>query len=368
MWKLTIKLMIFATPFAIIIGIPVALLWHGGECTSIDRVVQKQTIQCVYGTAYSDRQPYLKLAAYLKRKPDILVLGTSRVMQFRSQMFTSSFYNCGGAVEEILDYRRFLSLIPDEATPKLLIVGFNHVFLNPNFDCEYTMDSQMADIDAVDMITKTWRRLYWDIINGKIEAGKLLKKQTNIGIKAITNGSGFRYDGSYYYKKFIDDGGQGSPKAPDYGFNNSRMRIKNGINPFEHASEVSQKSLDELDKLLVYCKQRDIVVVGFLPPFADAVWSYMMEQGDHEYLRKLPDRMQTVFLRHGFDFFNFPNLSSCDSNDHEVTDGFHGSEKAYLRILIKMLDQSELLRPFTASRAFLQRELYSAKGDTIVFQ
>jgi hypothetical protein len=73
----------------------------------------------------------------------------------------------------------------------------------------------------------------------------------------------------------------------------------------------------------------------------------MLGTGDYDYLKDLPFQLESVFADSGFEFYNFPNVSSSGSSDAEVIDGFHGGELTYGKMLIKMLESGSELNNIT---------------------
>src|SRR6478609_11862345 len=79
-----IKLFIFLIPPGIVFGIPLLTLWMGGELTTPETVIKRQASTSrlvLHGAALSNTIIYEKVRAMQLRKPEILALGTSRVLQ-----------------------------------------------------------------------------------------------------------------------------------------------------------------------------------------------------------------------------------------------------------------------------------------------
>lgn len=101
-----------------------------GEISSFDRLIQDQRLdKSIYiGMGYNEQTGYYKLQNANYYQADVVALGTSRVMQFKSDYFSESFYNCGGAVAGNYDeYINFLRNL--DYKPKAVIVGLMHGFL-----------------------------------------------------------------------------------------------------------------------------------------------------------------------------------------------------------------------------------------------
>ena len=99
------------------------LLWRTGETWSLERVItaQERNPHAFFSRDVIDHGTFrYKYLQVLRRHPQILVLGSSRVMQFRAEMFgaqAGDFYNAGGMIHSIEDLNNFLDRLPPDATP-----------------------------------------------------------------------------------------------------------------------------------------------------------------------------------------------------------------------------------------------------------
>src|SRR4051812_47220692 len=106
------KLILFSIPMLLILLLPIYIYWVSGELNTIDQIVNEQmnsSVPTITGFAYLNGAGY-KFKSILRRKPEVLVLGTSRVMQFRSDFFKNprSFYNGGGMTVFLEHFKKAL--------------------------------------------------------------------------------------------------------------------------------------------------------------------------------------------------------------------------------------------------------------------
>src|SRR5215471_679467 len=273
MRKFVLKIVLFLLPFALVLGFPVVVLIVSGELTSLSRVIAAQDVeeQVVAGFAYSNATNFYKLQSTMQRKPTILALGTSRVMQFRDFFFKAphDFYNAGGGVDRLEDFRIFVDRL--SCPPKLLIIGLDQYFFNDNWQGfaarDYSALLASENRDRLGIVTRNWIEVYEDYLAGKFNLGTLVRRpSTCIGLSAVARGAGFRSDGSYSY-------GVHAREDEDTRFRETFERIERGNQRFQYGTSVSKRALDELALLLEQCVNREIHVVAFLPPFPHAVWS-----------------------------------------------------------------------------------------------
>lgn len=314
--------------------IPLTLLIKSGEIINPDVLIKSQIKEKkILGMAYSYPTGYIKLQNTLIKKPEVLALGSSRIMNFRSFFFNaeSNFYNAGGAIQSVDGFNLFLNKLSEY--PKVIIINIDQFWFNPNFNDPTGFVDLTNSYSALDILMDSFKRVYYGLLSGKINLEKINDSENNIGMNAIMYGDGFRDDGSYQYSKIIS-----SPKeAEDYLFSDTFDRIEKGNRRFEYGNIVSQKNIEELNKFLKICEDKNIHVLAFLAPFAPSVWDKLvLKESNYEYIFKLDSELSQVFKNYRHNFFNFEDISSIGITDLEVIDGFHVSDKASLKMIIEM--------------------------------
>src|SRR5262249_43165061 len=122
-----IKLILFTLPLALLVGLPAVILVASGELTPtksvIDRQLRGETV--LYGPAYTNLVKPLKCFGTQRRRPEVLGLGSSRVMQLRASFFENpqAFYNAGGAVNTLSDITPFLHCVPADARSRIVLLA-----------------------------------------------------------------------------------------------------------------------------------------------------------------------------------------------------------------------------------------------------
>jgi len=96
-----LKLCLFALPFVLAFVALTGILIYSGESMPLAMVVamQQGETPVLYRPRYGNRDLTFKLMSVEARHPEVLALGSSRVLQFRSVFFnldTSVFYNGAG--------------------------------------------------------------------------------------------------------------------------------------------------------------------------------------------------------------------------------------------------------------------------------
>jgi hypothetical protein len=359
--RFLLKLFLFSLPIFIIIGFPFWVLYRSGELMSDSQIVaQMATAQAsatasapsdaIVGLAYTNPVDYLNLQSVIAEKPEVLVIGSSRVGQIRSTFFTptTTVYIASG-LQKISHFRHFLDDIPTSSTPRVMIVGLDEKFFDPAYDslAPDNIDALLTQpFTATDVLTN-WTTVYHDYAAGKFTIGGLLRAPSStIGLSAIVQDAGYRVDGSRQTGTIWNS--PANPASSDYEFHSTFSEIAEGIDGFEHSSMVSQSALDELDTFLADCQARHITVIGFLTPFAPDVYQKLMSlpAGQYGFLKPLPQDVSNVFTKHGFAFYNFMDPTPLGITDAEVQDGVHMTERGTLKFFLTMAEQGSSLRQY----------------------
>ena len=349
------KLFLYAIPALLILMFPVWILYKSCELISLDDMCKVFSWGGLVGSGYSDCTPQFKSRMAKKLKPDILVLGSSRCLQISHDWFNErySFYNAGGSIAKISDCMPFLKFV--DYKPVLLILNLDQFFFRgESLDLSFSPQNYSYHYAPFEVLSINLKKVYIDMYNGKIQIDSLYHTN-NIGMNAIMNHNGFRADGTYYY-----GGAYNNPvSSQDYQFKDTYRRINQGTHRFEYSCKVNACAVQELKRLLRYCSDRNIDIIFFIPPFAPSVWNRMMSLGDNYlYMSKLPDVLKPMFDEfHIRNLFVFNTGADVGSGDNEFIDGFHGSDKTYLRMLLKMADMDRTILPYLKDTLDLKKEI-----------
>lgn len=347
MRRFAFKLLVFCFPLALIMGLPLKVLVLSGELMPLSLVVrlQRGVQPTLFGLAYSNPVNAYKLRRTNQSKSRVIVLGTSRVMSFKAELFSeaSSFYNAGGGFARVEELNAFLRAL--DYSPKVVILGLDQYFFNDRW-LESVPRNAINPVDSRDylgIIVSNWKQIYRDYSAGKFTLNSLLQKLSpeRIGVHAIANDAGFRNDGSYSYGRTV--------KPVDARFLEDYRRISSGESQMKWGTSVSPVALGELRRLLAYCAAKDIHVIGFLPPYAKNVWREMMSQPSrYGYMREIVGVAGPVFVEYRFRLFDFSNLADLGVADEDSIDATHHSETAYTRMFLRMAAEDESLRTYAA--------------------
>ena len=354
--------------------LPLAIyLINIGEYLSLEEIRDKQLSSdsgnSVYGSALHDTTRDYKMYMFNKLKPEIIALGSSRVMQFSNYMFTKEFYNLGGAMNSLREGEELIDQI-NIVKPKLLILGIDIWWFNENYQPSYNvMPVSIAPPDPnkrPEFTLGSIKSLAGFILKDKIaisEIFNLFGDQQHIGISG-NKGDGFGHDGFYHYTRHIT----GKIEPDDLNFNNTINRIRTGTARFEYSSEVSNNHFNNFVRLINNFSANGTQVVLFFPPFAREINQEMRELSEkYSYVEELKHRL----LETGVFFYDFTDDSETGFDSCEFIDGFHGGEITYMRILRKIANLDPSTQPYInlnlISKLINQHEGLASLPSKIVF-
>lgn len=323
-------------PIAFVLLCQFVVLHLSGELNDYEQL-NNERIE-LFGLAYSDQTKIFKLTQTLARKPDVLVIGTSRSMQIRSVYFSDSisFYNAGGVISDIPELLCVKEAMKNAAYfPKILLLPLDQNFFNEEIShqdyrrCEH----YNRTLEKTRILSRSLTRFYSDMTSGKISLHKIFFRQDGVhGINAIQNHNGFRNDGSYQYGSLTESFKLNGRLS----FKDEENKIALGEGRFKYGSNLDQSSIDILKTFIAFCNQNDIRVIGFLPPYASSIFDLMTKSTNYEYLSKLPVTLEKELTGFNVKIHDFSSLAYLGASDDEAIDGYHGSEVAYLRIVLEL--------------------------------
>lgn len=341
-----LRVAIFVLPLILLLSVPFVVLKVSGEqYVNIEPVLDSPKKHLI-GYAYNEQKyKYIKWYDITHQdKNDVIALGSSRVLQFREEMFNAKFYNAGYTVSYVQEFQSFMNTIPSEYYPEYLIVGLDQWMFIDKWDINTSNNKDInwtsPDIDK--LVGKVYMSVYMDIFKGKYSCLMFENRDEieRVGLNAIVNNKGFRNDGSMFYGNQIDLLLQNDESAYDYKYRDTYKRIKLGSQRFVYSNNVGKRNLNRVDDFFAFCRENQIKVIAFLPPFADSVLTTMLNSGNYEYLKKVFSYLKPIVDKYNFELYDFTYM---DSTKNHMLDGFHGSEWLYQKMLIKMLSESSCL-------------------------
>lgn len=369
------KVIIFLLPVLLLFILPAAVIFFGREYVSSRDVVKIQTMypDAIFSFAYNDISfiPYKKLLIE-EKKPTIIALGTSRVMQIRKEFFKEPemFVNAGGGAKTLEDMKLFLEELPTDSRVKTVILGLDQTMFHDVSESPEKRTEDVLPLRVANILTSMSRRMYLDYAAHKYSFSALVDasgSSHNIGLSAIMHGDGFRSDGSYvYYQASVD---------PDLFTKVEKELQQRGTEIQGYQDEFSDEQkqqmevhLQTLSEILALCKRKGIAVVGFMPPYPPTVYNAFM--GTKSFYRVMltttPKRVADIFSEYGYSFFNLSSVETFGGDETEFVDVIHGTDGMYSKIMIYLSERTKDLNGYTDIHS-LKEMLKNTKGAFLPF-
>ena len=359
--EFAIKTVLFFLPLLAVLVAIGGVVWRTGETWPTSKVVRMQSEhpERIFLRGVLDQGFYrYKFFALNDRRADVVVLGSSRMMKFRHEMFgTDSFYNAGGLIQSSNDLRWWA----DTTTwlPRVMLVGIDMWWLNPNFSYEPRTLPQ-----AWDERTGDWKS-HLAAIRGSILRPELLEPllrsdPSAIGLGARTSGRGFRGDGSlrsgltppreFHYRD------RENPTVPD--------RIRRGVGQFPFADSIDGKKWIELTNTLLMLRSHGTEIIVILPPFStEAITALMNTPRQREFYPLFRRQLTTWLEQHRFIYLDASDPRDLGLDDRYFTDGYHAEETLHLHLLARLLARDTVRMMLPNASTAVNRALQSPRTN-----
>ncbi|HYD17266.1 MAG TPA: hypothetical protein VEF76_02165 [Patescibacteria group bacterium] len=319
-----------------------ALLLRSGEYLPLDTIIARQNeTGGVYGSAVMMRGFYYKQHLYKLRRPEILSLGSSRVLGFRQQDFSKPFANMGSLsdIEEVIEAAE--TAFRDRA-PQVVIFGIDFWWFHPQAENRAINRSpEDGGIGANDL----FQPFNW-LVSGRVtpaQALQILKGDTkDIGIAGITQQDGTDAAGAHYYTSTVT----GAKPPEDFQFRFNLAKVEKGEKKYAHGAQLSETQWKKLLGLLDFLQRKKIHVVMFMPPMAPRVAQAMVKTGGYAYVDSLRQRLAALAAERRLPWFDYHDGGPTGTTDCEFVDAHHGGNVVYQRMLLDMAIRDDRLRGY----------------------
>ena len=374
MTRFLLKVFLFLLPVGLVFAFPAAVFLLAREGYLIETAVRAQTSHpdIIIGRAYTDTDNtgiFYKTELVREKNPEIITMGSSRTMEFRREFFAQpeAFVGASFSAAYAEQFEDFIRDLPPRVS--VIVLGLDHRIFRSDYvplapNSAMTMGKILSDFFVFD-----WRWIYYDYVRGRFSFSDLLKRNMNsgnIGLSALIDGNGYRGDGSYSYQKKLTDPARKELLAAEIQYHLDAL--KSDRSSFEYSAEISLSALEALESALAAAEERDITVLGFLPPYSHSLYVEMLSKDDEyrESVFELPKGLRAIFNRYGFPLYDFSDDTVLGGSKDEYIDPDHPTDKLNLRLLIHMAQREAALRPYVDIKK-AQALLQNTPGDFFPF-
>ncbi|MEM6326709.1 MAG: hypothetical protein AAF791_06270 [Bacteroidota bacterium] len=372
-WTFLVRFAVFAAPVLLVLGVVKSALWVSGDAWPAAMVVSHQQnaeAEVIYSRDFlSEHFGVYKRAGVTASAPEVVVLGSSRVMQFRAEMVAPlSFYNAGGMLQNATDLTEYASLVARGAlpTPRLALISVDPWWVKRS-DGEarshlHDSDDALnpgAHIDAFRYALREGRGGEWLALLTTSRTAPQDEVKA-IGSFAIRRGQGFRRDGSFQYSPLLLREAAADPRFVDRESPPIIERIRSRQLAFAPPVAFDYDKATAVTDALRSLRESGIEVWVYLPPFSTESEEALR---DDPILRRWWEVYLGPFAEQlaetGASVISTPTPEAVGLDDRYMIDGFHPSEVMSGHTLLQMMEQApdaSLLREIDAEnlRAMLR--------------
>ena len=139
------------------------------------------------------------------------------------------------------------------------------------------------------------------------------------------------------------------------------MRISLGSDRFEYGDTPGAYFIQKTEELLAFCNAHNIQVVAILPPYAPSVYTHMQATGSYTYMNELYPALLPLFQQYSYELYDFTYLP--ETTDSMYVDGFHGGDRAYAAVAVRLSQESVALAPYLEEDYLIA--LFEAEGHPL---
>lgn len=368
MRRFWLKLLLFMSPFLLMAGLLVAFAVYVGEFAFLSQIASLQNQYdhlVLYDSRFQEDVPYRR-AMLQARQPEILLLGSSRTLTFRSGFFNKNsdvFYNASLRTLDVALSAEVAPLFLADSSPKILLLALDQ----PAFRADYArfwppVNLQGEFLSAFDrvasLVQDSWKN------RDEISLSMVLARHEPVyggfaqGYTAISVGRGYRNDGSLQL---------GYPEV-----NVNRDALSNffdvpRVHIYETGTETNPQAFEQVEAILALAESKGIQVVGFFPPFAPTSYAEQLANPQHSYIPQAASRLNDLFQAYDAQFFDFSNGTDLGIGDEMMIDDWHLSERASLLLYLRLLEALPASFEAYSDADYLQSRLESSEHPLIIF-
>jgi len=344
-------------------------LYAANEIGIFSDSVIEQADDLLWGPGFGQQHSVYKLKRTMYLQPDLLILGSSRVTQFRDVMAPvgKRFYNASLAASSVGGARAFLSSLYGHHVPDTVLLGIDPWWFSPGRSGQSASNDNIAPID--DFNYQAWIssavtvgakiRVFKNIMGENLrQKADPLAGRKPVGYHAALSGNGFRADGSYQYGDILMGRNRQmkiSRMGVAEGFHYYRQQVLSNLGRFHYSDQLDSAELTLLRRTVQEAQDQGVNVVLFFPPMAAKVMEAVRDTPSQAaYFDNIEKAVSAIATEFGVEFHNFHDLGALNVSDAHTIDGIHVDEIASLAMLRKMMSASPVLASFYDQKEILR--------------
>lgn len=347
----------FLAPVMVLTGLFESSFWAAGESWPMKKIaaIHEAHQELLIRPQYFAQSYLFKFHRVRTLQPDVMCIGTSRVLQIRSLLFDTKtkFYNGGGMLGSFADIHAYVESVAKGALPKpkVIIFGIEPWWIKTGMPPAVPMwdqDPQYADscyipeahIAAMRSYLKQ-KGLPWFGKLGYAFSPVPLSGSPGIGVAALSKGVGFRRDGSYQYDPSLIVNFITKPEYQDRETPPVIERLRKNSDQFTPSNDLDYSRIGSMVADLQALRAQGVQVLVFLPPFANECRDYLDSQPPtHAWWIKYNSWLPEYLNSNGFPCVESGCPRDYQLEDTSMWDGFHPSEVLMARIIHRLVSKT----------------------------
>ncbi len=321
---------------------------------------------CIYSnlvTSNTDDDFKFSLLKNVDVDPQVVFLGSSRVLEYFQPMFRVPLLNMGRGMQFPQASDRFINMIlKRKSMPKFVFIGVDFWWFSKNYmervkSNRYKL-MKVAEIDPESiyqirsLIKRSLKQPYYfsfmsDFFN---------MPNCPLGIPAKRWLTGFVADGSALYGAFSF----AQYHHIEFRFEETLQKIQKGKNRLAWGKEPYMNAIDKLIEISNKLSEINIKTIFILPPLPNKVYEKMRISKKYEYISAALNMLKAKGLK----IYNYLDPQILGLTDCEFIDGFHHGDVVSAMILLDLAKKDPELRPYL-DMTFLKR-LAANRGNAMV--
>lgn len=338
------------------------------ENNTYEEIVKRQIKNnSIYGSALNENYYSYRLQMIREKKPDIIIIGTSRAGLFRQIYFNQSMIAATNGSNTLGETEKFIQQMLTFHTPKIILLNLDPWWLLKSFP-NYK-DASYQELNGKDITQEKINNILKFFVTGKIPLSTRFLKENfisnpysnydSLGLRAIDYSDGSFSDGSTFYASSI----YGLKTFQDKNFKNTLFRLQKQISPFYYGQNIESDRIEQLEHIQKILKNHNIHVITYIAPIAPTIYETMQNQYKEQY--KYLDAVNNYAKEKNI--YNFFNPLSLKTSDCEFYDGFHGGDVTYARMLLKISQNDSFLKKYVNTEK-LQEIINTKQGKAFALE
>lgn len=281
--------------------------------------------------------------------PEVIAVGSSRIMQLSSEAIGKSFLNHGMSGAGIYDYMGILGVYEfQNIMPETVVIGADPWVLNDNNgETRYqTLEEYIQIFQGKSAGSSRWRKnkialeekkelispAYFQVSIKQIGKKRDTGEPVTFHETTLDETDGFlrRVDGSTSYAKEIRMRTVEQVKAEAHSYISEE-----NIYQLQNYNELSVELKDKFELFVDFLNEKNIKVVLYLPPYHPFVYQYIESSSQYQCVLEAEAYFRQYAQEHQIEIYGSynPKYSGCDDTD--FLDGMHLKAESVLKSFVQ---------------------------------